>query len=173
MLTLKLPEEVSTRFAVQPPIGTPEALSKTRCFAIRIRRKFHLEKPLEFTLVSQSDALELLRNGGSLAFWIGGSGTKTAVYFKLQGKPQASVAVGRWLLNCGVQESCSTLDRNHLNLLRSNLKLTPNYCCKAAGREATKDRLKTLQKLYAPSIVWSEYLVEPERIDLRTFTYKE
>ena len=87
MLTLKLPKETSERFTVEPPIGSPEALLKTPCFAIRIRRKFHLPTPLEFSLITQSDALALIQNGGSLAFWKAGVGTKTAVYFKLKGKP--------------------------------------------------------------------------------------
>ncbi|CAA2141965.1 hypothetical protein [Hyphomicrobium sp. ghe19] len=173
MLTLKLPEEVSSRFTVRPPTGTPEASSNTPCFAVRIRRKLHLAKPLEFALITQTDALELLNSGGSLAFWIGGYGTKTTVYFKLKGKPQASVAVGRWLLNCGVQETCSTLDKNHLNLLRSNLKLSDNYYCKAPGREATKARLNKVEEFTSPPIVWSEYLVAPKAIDLKTFTYQE
>lgn len=173
MLPITLPKEVSQRFNVQPLTGSPEAVLQTPCFAIRIRRKLHLSKPLEFALITQSDALALIQNCGSLAFWKGGVGTKTAVYFKLQGKPAASVSVGRWLLNCSVQETCSTLDRNPLNLLRSNLKLTDNYNCKASGREATHDRLSNLQQRTAPPIVWSESLVGPELIDLSTFTYKE
>lgn len=173
MLTLKLPTEVSQRFAVEPPEGTPEALSKTPCFAVRIRRKTHLSKPLDFALIRQDDALELLRSGGSLAFWTGGNGVWTSVYFKLKGKPQSSVAVGRWLLKCGMQETCSTLDKNHLNLIRSNLEKSESFYCKVPAREATEARLKNLQKLTAPPIVWSEYLVEPEAIDLQTFTYRE
>jgi len=185
LLNIKKPEEDTQRFTISPPKASLEAHQKLPCFAVRIRRKQLSNNPLQFALITQKDALELLRNGGSLAFWKGGSPKKPTVYFKLlpiqrersdgsvRKQSASSVSVGRWIVNCRVKETCSETDRNPLNLLRSNLKALDCGLTKIPGREATSERLMKLAQFKTAPIVWSDYLVESEAIDLQNFTYQD
>ena len=171
MLNIKLPKEVTKRFTVKAPSGYPEA--SLPCFAVKIRRRKSLPRPLQFALISQADTLELLTHSGSLALWQGGSGTKPVIYFKLKGEPASSVNVGRWLLKCAVGDTCHHADKNYLNFLRSNLQRVDCGYCKSPAREPTHNRLKKLEKVTPQPIFWSDYLVGPEAIDLASFTYKD
>ncbi|SFV33988.1 hypothetical protein [Hyphomicrobium facile] len=179
-LPLKIPEEVSKLYSVAAPAGSLEAFSNRPCFAVKIRRRNHLNRALNFALITQDDALEILRHGGSLALWKGGSDKSPTVFFKLRlfdapkaGTTSASVAVGRFLLDCQAGETCTTLDRNPYCLLRSNLKFVKFSPAVIPAREPTTRRLERLQTVTPQPILWSEYLVRPELIDPSGFTYHE
>lgn len=144
--------------------------------ALRLRRRdITANKPSRFVLIDQQDFFRWLEDGATPSLFLASSGKHVLARFKVPPGPPQNVSLGRYVANCDRGQNVKYLDGNPFNLRRSNVKALKFADSYDAILRRPRDVLRAYRECSTSMIVERDlglYLINPEKLDLKSFTEK-